>query len=74
MKDQWKFLPWWLLSKSEYNETFSVIFKHRVLYVSQYYVLHKRGERKVVLNSCLDAAKASDPLLLYPLSSWKERR
>ena len=20
MKDQWKFLPWWLLSKSEYNE------------------------------------------------------
>jgi len=22
MKDQWKFLPWWLLSKSEYNECF----------------------------------------------------
>ena len=21
LKDQWKFLPWWLLSKSEYNET-----------------------------------------------------
>ena len=20
LKDQWKFLPWWLLSKSEYNE------------------------------------------------------
>ena len=20
MKGQWKFLPWWLLSKSEYNE------------------------------------------------------
>ena len=19
LKDQWKFLPWWLLSKSEYN-------------------------------------------------------
>ena len=20
LKNQWKFLPWWLLSKSEYNE------------------------------------------------------
>ena len=20
LNDQWKFLPWWLLSKSEYNE------------------------------------------------------
>ena len=27
LKDQWKFLPWWLLSKSEYNATFLVIFK-----------------------------------------------
>ena len=23
LKDQWKFLPWWLLSKSEYNELLS---------------------------------------------------
>ena len=22
LKDQWKFLPWWLLSKSEYNGDF----------------------------------------------------
>ena len=22
LNDQWKFLPWWLLSKSEYNATF----------------------------------------------------
>ena len=23
LNDQWKFLPWWLLSKSEYNDNFS---------------------------------------------------
>ena len=23
LNDQWKFLPWWLLSKSEYNELLS---------------------------------------------------
>ena len=22
LNDQWKFLPWWLLSKSEYNDNF----------------------------------------------------
>ena len=30
LKDQWKFLPWWLLSKSEYNDIFDAsnyIFK-----------------------------------------------
>ena len=26
LKDQWKFLPWWLLSKSEYN----VIFHNKI--------------------------------------------
>ena len=24
LKDQWKFLPWWLLSKSEYNDSLDV--------------------------------------------------
>ena len=26
LNDQWKFLPWWLLSKSEYNGIFNQLF------------------------------------------------
>ena len=28
LKDQWKFLPWWLLSKSEYNDILGHFFNN----------------------------------------------
>ena len=27
LKDQWKFLPWWLLSKSEYNVILGIFYQ-----------------------------------------------
>ena len=44
LKDQWKFLPWWLLSKSEYNEIFRQIFAHCDVRVDR---INESGRKKV---------------------------
>ena len=39
LKDQWKFLPWWLLSKSEYNAFFPHFQRGR----HSVFCSHRRG-------------------------------
>ena len=52
LKDQWKFLPWWLLSKSEYNVHFSNAktssFKITVV-IAFVAVHHKLGKLNILL-------------------------